>query len=1378
MWQRILYVTAVLAFISAALSAVPNTDVVKPVKSYTKPAKVVPGPAVKKVKTAERERSPFLLARDGEKLAVGNRVPEVKNPNSLYYYNSVDNDGIGLINGGTFQAAIRLTPEELGHYAGNAITEVYFYHHESTTHSGNVILYGQGTPTSPGNILETVSYTTDTGGWVFVPLPNPILIDGNSDIWIAVEITHGAGEYPISMDQGHVVIGKGNWFYTYTMKDTMWHELSEFNLNYHWNIGVIVKPYGDVLDPMPPSHVSAYSDYTMPTEINLSWVDPTHYVGGDTLTDFHIEIRMSSEGQDTVFLDTVAAGVQQYTATDLTDGMLYTFFLRTVDINDSTSDFASVSWYAGGSPYPAPPHDLTATVLDGSTVELTWINPSTQADGTPLDDLAGINIYLDGELAETYATSNAGALITYDVTVTPGRHTFYVTAVDNESPQHESDPSNEVEVVTNAHAGGPDGYGYTFIDSDLPNGPEFEWIDASAGITYLLRYDSNVLIQLPFAFPFYDQTLTEIYVVSNGFLSSSDTRDHNNIPLPDNTKNNIIAPFWDILFTYRNNDTVYTHYDPEDSIFVIEWHRFHRSYFSGRTYTFEVIFYPNGNLKFQYLRMEDILSSSTVGIQGGDGSNDFFLQYACNGDPLTVHDSLAILWLYPHREHDVAVTAVQQPIPGNYNSGDEIIPRVTVTNNGQNAESFDVSAVIYMDNIIYTSTVAVDNLNAGDSTDLTFDPFTITTGGRYTFKVYTSLSGDENPHNDTMVVQFNAFGYAEDFEINNGFYTPAPLTGAWEWGAPTYGPPTAHSGTNLWGTLLGEDYENSADWKLYSVDYIATWDNPTFTFWQWYDTESGYDGGNVAVSTDNGATWTIVEPVGGYDSDSIVGLGGEPGFTGSSGDWVQATFNLNGITAGTTFKIRFRFGSDNSVTRAGWYIDDVAGAGLMPYLPDHDVGVSGVISPVGRVEPGVPVDVSATVRNYGANDETFDVTAIIYTESKDTVFDQSINLSLAPGNFADVSLGLFTPDSNMLYDILVFTSLTGDENASNDTAYAQFRTIIEFGDVIYVLDAQAATGDNDLLGVEFDGNYFYITSGNSGSDPNKVYVLDPTGTLLCAVDQPAHSTDWGWRDLAFDGDTLYASVDPNVDAFSIDVDTCQLIYYGSFAGPENPNRALAYRPSDGHFFTANFGSNIYEFDKANPSINTWPNNYAIYGAAYNPLTQTVWFSAQEINSYGYLNVIYEFDPSTGAYTGNTLEFPIPEGYTSAAAGGLTIREFNGAPVMFELLQGNPSDFIVGIYMGLPSVEEEPMKPTTYGLNIQQNPIYKTGVLNFTLPKPSDVEITLYDATGRLVSKLASGRFSAGSHTVTLNASKLANGVYFVHMKSNDFNTVKKVIVLR
>ena len=38
------------------------------------------------------------------------------------------------------------------------------------------------------------------------------------------------------------------------------------------------------------------------------------------------------------------------------------------------------------------------------------------------------------------------------------------------------------------------------------------------------------------------------------------------------------------------------------------------------------------------------------------------------------------------------------------------------------------------------------------------------------------------------------------------------------------------------------------------------------------DIESGYDGGNVAVSTNDGTSWTLLIPEGGYPDNSINGL--------------------------------------------------------------------------------------------------------------------------------------------------------------------------------------------------------------------------------------------------------------------------------------------------------------------------------------------------------------------------------------------------------------------------------------------------------------------------------------------------------------------------
>lgn len=236
------------------------------------------------------------------------------------------------------------------------------------------------------------------------------------------------------------------------------------------------------------------------------------------------------------------------------------------------------------------------------------------------------------------------------------------------------------------------------------------------------------------------------------------------------------------------------------------------------------------------------------------------------------------------------------------------------------------------------------------------------------------------------------------------------------------------------------------------------------------------------------------------------------------------------------------------------------------------------------------------------------------------------------------------------------------------------------GDSIWGFDAQGPTGDNQLLGVEFDGTYFWVTGGNSGNDPNKLYKYDANGNFLEVYDQPSSCTGWGWRDLTWDGEYLYASCSYTIH--QIDPATGQPTGT-TINGPENPNRALAYDPSSDHFFTANFSSPIYEFDRSGSVINTWANSYSIYGMAWDDISEGgpyLWISAQEDNGVGGYNVIYQFDPASGTYTG--VYFPVTTGDPTAYAGGLAFTD-EWDPTMgllFELQQATPNDLVIGYYV--------------------------------------------------------------------------------------------------
>ena len=181
---------------------------------------------------------------------------------------------------------------------------------------------------------------------------------------------------------------------------------------------------------------------------------------------------------------------------------------------------------------------------------------------------------------------------------------------------------------------------------------------------------------------------------------------------------------------------------------------------------------------------------------------------------------------------------------------------------------------------------------------------------------------------------------ALDFEPNNGGFTG---TGEWAWGTPAGGGPSAaHSGTKAWGTDLVENYDNRVNYTLDSPPYDLTGStNAYLELYHWYKTEAYYDGGNVKISTDGGATFTILEPEGGYPEESISSgneaIPGEPAFAGSSGGWEVVTFDLYAYL-GHTVTIRFHFGSDLYVRGLGWFIDDftIYGSGGTPQDTDGD----------------------------------------------------------------------------------------------------------------------------------------------------------------------------------------------------------------------------------------------------------------------------------------------------------------------------------------------------------------------------------------------------------------------------------------------------------
>lgn len=88
-------------------------------------------------------------------------------------------------------------------------------------------------------------------------------------------------------------------------------------------------------------------------------------------------------------------------------------------------------------------------------------------------------------------------------------------------------------------------------------------------------------------------------------------------------------------------------------------------------------------------------------------------------------------------------------------------------------------------------------------------------------------------------------------------------------------------------------------------------------------------------------------------------------------------------------------------------------------------------------------------------------------------------------------------------------------------------------------------------------------------------------------------------------------------------------------------------------------------------------------------------------------------------------------------------------------------------------------PTEYSLNQNYpNPFNPTTEISFGIPKSSNVKITIYNSVGKEVAVLVNRNLSAGYHTYKFDASRLASGVYFYNMQSDNFVNVKKMLLVK
>ena len=331
----------------------------------------------------------------------------------------------------------------------------------------------------------------------------------------------------------------------------------------------------------------------------------------------------------------------------------------------------------------------------------------------------------------------------------------------------------------------------------------------------------------------------------------------------------------------------------------------------------------------------------------------------------------------------------------------------------------------------------------------------------------------------------------------------------------------------------------------------------------------------------------------------------------------------------------------------------VTGNGLPGPEPDIDVNPESFYV---TLMPDAMKDEYLAISNLGDANLTYSTT--VGYDNKSAWFNSNLNLGYTKKNFE-------TSDKE---EICPFVQV-GNTNPK------------AVGDLLVEIDAQTSTGDDQLLGCEFDGTNLWFTGGGgtSGLYGNQLYKLDMSGNLIETYSQGT-SSDWGIRDMAFDGTFLYGGDENGFYRITPSTGVVTTMFTGDLGLA--CIRALAFSPATGHFYAANWDTQIIEFDASGTQYGTYaaPGLTGMYGMAYDEFSGNLWIfdrTGTPATSF------YEYSLSNQALTGLSLQVPLLTGLTDQMNGGalFSANFVTGKIVLGGVVQGTDNDMFFAMELG-------------------------------------------------------------------------------------------------
>ena len=123
-------------------------------------------------------------------------------------------------------------------------------------------------------------------------------------------------------------------------------------------------------------------------------------------------------------------------------------------------------------------------------------------------------------------------------------------------------------------------------------------------------------------------------------------------------------------------------------------------------------------------------------------------------------------------------------------------------------------------------------------------------------------------------------------------------------------------------------------------------------------------------------------------------------------------------------------------------------------------------------------------------------------------------------------------------------------------------------------------------------------------------------------------------------------------------------------------------------------------------------------------------------------------------------------------------------IIWSDLAGNSTNVDFDFSLNVTDINKNELLPTEYVLYQNfPNPFNPETTIKFGIPEKANVEINIYDITGRYIKTVYSGELDASYFSVIWNGTnnfghRVASGIYFYQLKTKAYNAVRKLIILK